>query len=476
LKSPIFGPFYVAPSPNIAYQRCINLIPEVVETKTGKEVGALYGTPGLTLFATVGSGPIRGMLVNGGRLYVVSGRTLYGLAPLTNAVTTYGSLTTGAGPVSIIGNGTQTVVFDGVSALGTPNAAGPAAAVALPGTGPASAAYQDGFGVVNQSGSNEWFQSDLLDLLTWQALNFASASANPDNVVAIAQIRREMFLLKEGHTEVWVNVGTTGFVFQRIDGVHIEIGIIAAASVVIIGETLMWLGRNSQGQGIVVECTGFNPKRVSTHAIETMIAAWPDMTDAVAYGVQVRGHVLYVISSSSGDQTFVYDATTSQLAGIPMWHEWASFSGGLFSRHAGNAHALFNGKQIIGDYQNGNLYTLDFTNLTDNGTQRKWLRSWRALAKPSEQPTRFSSLRIDMQTGIGVPDGTNPQCMLRWSDDGGHTWSSERFGAVGPPGATAKRVKFNRLGSTRRNTGLDRIFELSSTDQFPPVIIGAEVE
>jgi hypothetical protein len=35
---------------------------------------------------------------------------------------------------------------------------------------------------------------------------------------------------------------------------------------------------------------------------------------------------------------------------------------------------------------------------------------------------------------------------------------------------------FRRLGSTRRNSGLDRIFELSSTDQFPVALIGADLE
>ena len=81
-----------------------------------------------------------------------------------------------------------------------------------------------------------------------------------------------------------------------------------------------------------------------------------------------------------------------------------------------------------------------------------------------------------MQTGIGVPDGTNPQAVLRHSDDGGHTWSPERYAGVGKTGETTRRVKFNRMGSTRRNNGLDRIFELSSTDPFPVALLGAELE
>jgi len=138
---------------------------------------------------------------------------------------------------------------------------------------------------------------------------------------------------------------------------------------------------------------------------------------------------------------------------------------------------LFNGLNLVGDYQNGNIYAFNLNTLTDNGTTRKWVRSWRALPKPTDEIVSFKSLRIDMETGASVvPQATNPQCMLRWTDDGGHNFSNPILAAVGPTGATAQRVKFNRLGATRRNHGLDRVFELSATDQFRVALIGAELE
>ncbi len=131
---------------------------------------------------------------------------------------------------------------------------------------------------------------------------------------------------------------------------------------------------------------------------------------------------------------------------------------------------------IIGDYRNGNLYYFDLDAGTDAGTQRRWLRTWRALPQPSNQPNCFDSLTVNTETGMDTPDGTAPLLALRWSDDGGHTWSSRRLMAAGPPGAVAQRVKFNRLGSTRLARGLDRIFELSSTDDTKIAITDAEVE
>ena len=131
---------------------------------------------------------------------------------------------------------------------------------------------------------------------------------------------------------------------------------------------------------------------------------------------------------------------------------------------------------VLGDYRTGNLYAYNPNALTDNGTRRRWLRIWRALGETSEDAKRFSTMVIDMQTGIGVAPEDNPQVVLRNSDDAGKTWQGTRIMAVGKTGQTTQTVKFNRLGMTRRYQGSDRIFELSSSDAFPVVITNAELD
>jgi hypothetical protein len=132
---------------------------------------------------------------------------------------------------------------------------------------------------------------------------------------------------------------------------------------------------------------------------------------------------------------------------------------------------------IVGDYRNGNLYAFNMDTLLDNGTQRKWLRTWRALQQPKDTTTRFSSLLIDMETGSTQnPISGNPHLVLRWSDDGGMTWSVPRIVPVGKVGDTIASVRATRLGSTRRFARDDRIFEISSTDAFKVAIVDAEVE
>lgn len=559
MRTPFLGGFDVGRSKNVADNLLINLYAEVVDTKQGKDVGAFYMCPGLDLLVTLGIGPIRGHQPMGGLLYVVSGNQVWTVdAGFTPKL--LGLIATDNGPVSLINNGTQMNIFDGVSgylvpggfpltggavaAAGTQYKAGDdvtlvgtggsqsATAVVtitgvngaggvtgftvtaaggfpvqptsfsqkstsgsgsgltitpsfgaflgiitldLPFAGPVSASYQDGFGLVNENGTDIWWQSDLFDLSVYEPLNFSSADGKPSAIVAIKESHREQWLFKSDCIEVWVDAGVAGFSFQRLDGVFIEVGCAAPFAVTLVGEALFWLTQNKSGQGQVVMANGYQPRRVSTHAIEREIASYPTIADATVYTYQQEGHQFVVFCFPSGNATWCYDMTASQDFGVPVWHKRAAFANGKFSRHWAHTHSFFAGRQVVGDFRNGNLYAFNLATQTDAGTQRKWVRSWRALPKPSIDPVRFSVLQIDMQTGMGVAPADNPLCMLRWSDDGGHNWSSERFASVGKAGQTARRVRFPRLGSTKRNQGLDRLFELSSTDAFGVALIGADL-
>jgi hypothetical protein len=64
--------------------------------------------------------------------------------------------------------------------------------------------------------------------------------------------------------------------------------------------------------------------------------------------------------------------------------------------------------------------------------------------------------------------------MLRWSDDGGHTWNGERTVSMGRVGQYGTRAIFRRLGMT--NKLRDRVYEISGTDPVKVAIMGAELQ
>jgi hypothetical protein len=86
---------------------------------------------------------------------------------------------------------------------------------------------------------------------------------------------------------------------------------------------------------------------------------------------------------------------------------------------------------------------------------------------------RHASLTIDMETGMGkaTGQGINPQAMLRYSNDGGRTWSSELWLSAGAQGQYRTRMKWSRLGMAR-----DRVYELYCSDPVRWCVLGSELE
>jgi hypothetical protein len=66
---------------------------------------------------------------------------------------------------------------------------------------------------------------------------------------------------------------------------------------------------------------------------------------------------------------------------------------------------------------------------------------------------------------------TEPQINLRWSDDGGHSWSNEYSRGVGFAGDYKERVIWRRLGRSR-----NRVYEVNVSDSVPWKIVEAYLD
>jgi hypothetical protein len=210
-----------------------------------------------------------------------------------------------------------------------------------------------------------------------------------------------------------------------------------------------------------------------------------------------------VLIFPSANTTWVYDAATQ------AWHERAGWVSHEFTRHRSNCQMAFNNTIVVGDFENGNIYSLNLETFSDNGEVQKWLRTWRALPTGQNNLKRTAqhSLQLDCESGVGLngyafnefvgyllaengdvlitengdsldlnepaTQGADPQVMLRWSDDGGHTWSNEHWASMGRIGEYYRRVFWRRLGMTTKIR--DRVYEVSATDPVKIAIMGAEL-
>jgi hypothetical protein len=463
------GPSYKHRSLNIECERCINLYPETIESGRGKEgeVTALIATPGLLLLSTIGDGSIRGQWwTSTGAYYVVSGDTVYKLDSGWNG-TEIGTLDTGAGPVSMADNGTSLVIVDGIKGYVVTLSSDAFAEISDGDFLPADqVVFQDGYFIFNRSGTGQFFISGL-NSTDFDALDIATSEGQPDPIIAILSDHRDLWLFNAQTTEVFFNSGDADFPFQRVQGAFIEHGCAATFSVAKMNNTVFWLGRDDKGQGVVYMAQGYQPQRISTHPVEQAIQSYDDISDAVAYCYQQDGHHFYVLNFSSASTTWVYDASTG------MWHERVYTNDGQFERHRADNHAFAHGTHVVGDYVTGRLYELSPSTYSDNGDEITRQRITPHVSSGLKGVT-YNSLQLDIEAGVGIDgsgQGDDPQAMLRWSDDGGRTWSNEKWVSFGAIGQTKTRAIWRRLGMAR-----DRVFEVTITDPVKVAIVGAEID
>lgn len=472
MKSPILGSSYVARSVNAADSRMVNLFPEVIP-EGGTEPAFLNRAPGLSLKVTVGSGPIRGLWAfssNDSVSFVVSGNELYSVN--SSYIATKLGDVSGTGPVSMADNGTQLfIACNGPSYIYNTYTATFSRITDPDFPGAVTVAYLDGYFVFNEPNSQKMWITQLLEGTSIDPLDFASTEASPDGLVAVESNFREIWAFGTNSIEVWYDTGATDFPLQRIPGAFNELGCAAPYSVAKLDNSIFWLGRDRRGQGIVYRAEGYAGKRVSTHAVEWQIQQYADLSDAIGYSYQQDGHTFYVLIFPTANTTWVFDVAAG------AWHERAGWVNGAFTRHRSNCQMAFNNEVIVGDFENGNIYAFDLDDFSDNGEIQKWLRSWRALPQGTNNLKRTAqhSLQLECESGVGLNtgQGSDPEVMLRWSDDGGHTWSNEHWAKMGKIGEYYRRVFWRRLGMTLKLR--DRVYELSGTDPVKISIMGAEL-
>ena len=453
-------------SPNFDAARLVNMYVEKTESGASRSAAMLVGTPGLNPWLTLSGGGIKGCIRFSATVSIVIAGTTVWKVTSAKVATNLGTITAPGATVSMASNGTVIMLVAGATGYFiNPTLNTVTMITSANFLGSTNVDFNDGYFVFNKMGTGQ-FQISQLYGTTIAALDFATAEGAPDNIVSLIVDHRELWLLGENTTEIWYDIGNVDFPFQRVQGAFLEIGCAASASVAKMDNSIFWLATDDRGYGTVQRAVGYSPQRISNHVVEAAIATYSVISDAVGYTYSQAGHSFYVISFPTADASWCYDAATNE------WHERRyTNSDGTLGRHRSNCQMNFAGLTIVGDWATANLYSLDLNYYTDNGAAIKRIR----ICPHITQETRlqfFHSLELTMQTGVGLPSGqgSNPQAMLRWSDDGGRVWSSEIWATIGAQGNYKTRVKWRRMGKSR-----DRLFEVSITDPIQVIITDASL-
>jgi hypothetical protein len=439
----------------IAAQRLINFFPETQPADAKTQV-ALLSTPGLVPWVTLGTGPIRGLHTMNELLFAVSGNTVYQVRSNGDALAV-GTVAIGTSPVQMADNGRQLVIVtdpdayvcDGGTVTQITDADFP---------GASTVDYLDGYHIFTAPLSGQFFISQLLDAASFDALDFASAESSPDPLVKVLVDHREVWLFGQHSIELWANAGGADFPFVRQPGAVLEEGCAAAGSVAKLDNSVYFMSTS----GMVYRAIGYQPQRISTHPLEQAWGALPTLRHAQAMAYVQDGHSFYCLTIP-GAGTWCYDAATQE------WHERRSWQQTEW-RASGYAHVY--GRRLVGDRTTGAIYQLDPTTSTEGADPHVRTADFPPLHAEGAR-LFLSRLELDMETGVGLADGqgSSPQIMLSWSDDGGKTWGNERWASAGRIGAYRHRVRWYRLGAFRQ-----RVLRVQVSDPVPITIAAAYAE
>lgn len=464
MKVGLVGPTFAQRSLPFDAQRSINLFP--VLDQMGKEVASLYSAPGKSLFVTAGVGPVRGEFIStNGRAFAVSGNELYELTSAGTA-NSLGTINTYSGNVTIAENSTQLAVCDGTDLYiltYSSNAFAEVSDVDLP-SAVGTVAYLDGYFVVNEVNTGKFYISALNNGTSWSALEFATAESSPDYLLRVVNAIGQLWLFGDKTSEIWTLTGDSTFPFRRISGAKMEVGILAPYSAVEIDNSVMWVGNDKFGRGVVYKAQGFSPTRVSNTPIERLIQQAENPEDIVAYAYQDEGHTFYVLTGGGLTTSLVYDLTTQQ------WHERAKLNEfGTFEQDIALCHMFAFGKHLVGDRETGNIYRLSMDVYTDGDNQLARERIYTHLSDEGQR-IRYNALEIGFETGVGLQSGqgSNPLVTLALSRDGARTWIDCGTASIGAVGQYQKKVEFRRLGIAEQMT-----FKIRITDQVKVAITGS---
>ena len=471
--------FYQSQSLPFSSQRCINWIPTIPEA-AALDRGALFGSPGISLFATL-SGVGRGGILAKGVPYFVNGGALYSIS--VSGVATNLGVVSGLGMTSLATNTTVdsntkiVIVVDSGDGFVYDSSLGPVTQITDPDYQLSSTvSFKAAYFTFTTKDGLQIFNSALNDPTSFDALDTGTAEIDPDLVVTQIMNHNEWFVMGEETGELFQNVGGTGFPFQRIQGANIQKGGFSKFGIVSFDNSFAFVGGGKNELPAIWKVAGSSSAaKISTSAIDTEIQKYTreEISNCFAMTYQKNGQFFAIFtfeSTTIASKTFAYNATSSALAGRHNWHELQS--GISDNRWRVQSIVKAYGKLLVQDQSTGKIGYLNDNVFDEYGETIKREKTTQPFRQVDEAQF-WDHLEVRMESGVGLASGqgSNPTIRMKFSDDGARTFSSEFSRSFGKVGEYTKRTVWRRQG----RVPMDRVLTLTCTDPVKCNLLSAHV-
>lgn len=417
----------------------VNYIP--VPKDTGISKGALRAAPGLTALGAGGPGIDRGSINWNEVDYRVMGTSLVSVSS-AGVVTTIGTIS-GSGPVSLDYGPTYLMIVGDLKAW------------LYDGTTLTQITDGDLGDVIDGLWVDGYFLftdgiylivTELNNPFSIDPLKYGASEADPDPIVGNLKFRNEVYAMNRYTTEVFDNIGGTGFPFQRVPSGMIGKGCVGTHAKTLFAETFAWVGSGRNEPCSVYIASGGSAQKIATREVETRLAAYTE-DELAACEVEARADRMHHhLMIHLPNETLVYDALASLVTGEPIWFFLSTGIIGPGDEPAAYRARHFTwcyGKWIVGDTEDGRIGYVDESVITQYDEVAGGRFDTMNLYNASKGAIVWS-LELVGTTGRS-PGSENPTVFHSYTLDG-LNWSQERTARMGTAGQTTQRVVFRECG------------------------------
>lgn len=291
--------------------------------------------------------------------------------------------------------------------------------------GVTSLAFIDGFVLCNEKLTKNWYFSDPDDCRLWApAGDVDLAITDPDELLQIRVVNRQIYLFGPKTIEVWYNDGQSPF--SQVDGGFQQIGLGADQSIAILGHEIYFIDDFDN----VVKLEGVR-KQLLSRPIASTIEEMSYLGDAVGYIVNIDRRSIYILNFPYVSKSLGLDLASGMWTELGEWDEakddWNEFMGRTY------CHAVKWRKHLIGAKNSGNIYYLDKDYYDNNEVQK--LSSIVTAPITHGAYVKKRCLRYTFKVlRSQLIDGVEPHFTVRYMDDneGWGNWQNVPLG--GPHG------------------------------------------
>ena len=437
MQIPIINGIYTSEAPDFRTSYPVNLVP--VPKENGISQGYLRPARGIIKIADV-SGLDRGGVNWNGVCYRVVGQSLIkidsnfsvivlGIITGTNLVTFDYSFT-----LLSIAADNKLYYFDGLTLTQNND---PDLGLVI------DQQWCDGYFITTDG--NNIVVTELNDPYSVNTLKYGSSEADPDPIVALLKLRREVIALNRYTIESFENVGGSFFPYSRIEGAQIQRGCVGTHACDIFMQKIAFVGGGrNEPCSVWVGINGQSDK-ISTREIDQILKLFTEdeLSNVVVEALTDNGHMnLYV---HLPDRCLVYDGMASQIMQEQIWYVLSSGNDGLNTYQAKN-HVFCYNKWIVGNPTTSTLGVMDDKISSHYGNVVGW-EFGTTIIYNQGMGAIIHEMELVCLTGR-VNINADPTIWTSYSLDG-EVWSNEKPRSAGKFGQRNKRISWLQQGSMR---------------------------